>query len=570
MARHYDNYGRDQINIENLQGNATFNQTQIIQVAIAEIKTRSFNPTSPYRGLKPFDRDDKDYFFGRDQFLTGLVNELEQTNLVLLLGASGSGKSSVVRTGLIPWLTQKWGARMIDLTLIPDHDPFEALYGSLLQFFKQSEAQMVRSGKVNALSQLVHTLKQPDTFWLLFVDQFEELFTTSQPNQRDRFLQSLVQLSQDYAGDPCLKIVATMRADFLDRLDLAPANRLARITEKHRPLITQMQPDELRLAIEQPAAHHGVVLEEGLVETIIKEVQGQPGYLPLLQYTLNRLWEAERQTGTMPQERTLHTQTYLRLGGVRGALQKHVDEIYQRLQQQGNAPTTQRIFLRLVEIGGDAESGTEWKPVRRRASRSEFQDEQENAVLAELIDQKLVVSDRDLPSPTQDATVEIAHEILLTCWTTLNTWIRENRQAIALRNRLNDDVARWQAKKSDDELWTGSKLEQVLEFKQNSTFNQILGGFSPSAIAFLEASAGKRDRQRRRTIVGLSAFSTVALALATVSTLQSQRAETQSQRAEKGQVTALQGTADAQFAVNRYHLDGLLVSLDAAQKFQAQ
>ena len=239
-----------------------------------------------------------------------------------------------------------------------------------------------------------------------------------------------------------------------------------------------MHRDELRLAIEQPAARHGVVFEADLVETIVNDVQGQAGYLPLLQYTLNRLWEEELQAGEMQQERTLHTRTYLRLGGVRGALQRHVDEIYAGFEQAGNHLATQRIFLKLVEIGGDAESGTDWKPVRRRANRSEFKDEQEKAVLAQLIDQMLVVSDRDLPAPDQESTVEIAHEILLTSWTTLDGWIKDNRRAIALRNRLNDDVARWQTKKVDDELWTGSKLEQVLELRNDPTFNDVLGGFS--------------------------------------------------------------------------------------------
>jgi len=574
MTRQYDNYGRDQYNIEHAQ-NVTFNQTQIIQIAVATIKTRPLNATSPYRGLKPFDQIDKDYFFGRDQFLTGLVNELEQTNVILLLGASGSGKSSVVRAGLIPWLTQKWGSRLVDLTLTPDHDPFEALYGSLLKHYKQFEAQRARDGNADTLSQVVQTLKQPESFWLIFIDQFEELFTTSQPEKRDLFIQSLVQLGEERPNDQSLKIVATMRADFLDRLDLSPANRLARITEHHRPLITQMHPDELRLAIEQPAAHHGVVFESELVESIIKDVQGQAGYLPLLQYTLNRLWEEELQTGDLQQERTLHTGTYWRLGGVRGALQKHVDTIYERLQQAGKHLATQRIFLKLVEIGGDAESGTDWKPVRRRANRFEFKDEQEITVLTQLIDEKLVVSDRDLPAQTQESTVEIAHEILLTSWPLLNTWIKENRQAIALRNRLNDDVARWLAQQTDDELWTGSKLEQVLELKNDSTFNDVLGGFSASAKQFIDASESKRDRQiqaevehqrqQKRLYRRVATGSLTALALVTGLT---GVAAWQWRESERNTIRALVQTAEARFTINRETLDALVPALNAGSQLQ--
>jgi hypothetical protein len=294
--------------------------------------------------------------------------------------------------------------------------------------------------------------------------------------------------------------MATMRADFLDRL--SPYPQLVKATDKHCPLIAEMQPDELRLAIEQPAAHHGVVFETELVEEIIKDIQGQAGYLPLLQYTLDLLWKTEVKNGSI-QDRTLNISTYRQLGGVRGALQQRVDSIYGALPEPEKL-ATQRIFLKLVDIGGDEDSGTEWKAVRRRALRSEFSDELEQGVLTKLINNNLLVSNRPLQS--QQSTVEIAHETLLISWTTLNNWIQENRQAIALRNRLNDDVGRWEAKKAEDELWGGSKLEKVLELRKHSTFNQVLGGFSPAANQFINTSVGLRDRVkqrelRRRTLV---------------------------------------------------------------------
>ncbi|MEI6328978.1 MAG: AAA family ATPase [Pseudanabaena sp. ELA645] len=536
----------------------TLTQTKIIQIAVDEIKTRELNATSPYKGLKKFESEDTDRFFGRDQFISGLVNDLEQTNFILLLGASGSGKSSVVRAGLIPWLQQKWGKHFFSLTFTPDRDPFESLYGSLLsRGCSQAQAQMAKAGKADTLSQVVKKLKPPESFWLIFIDQFEELFTVSDEEKRDRFIESLIRLSQ--VSPTSIKIVATMRADFLDRL--SPYPRLVKLTDRHRPLIAEMQADELRLAIEQPAAYHGVVFENGLVEEIIKAVQGQAGCLPLLQYTLDLLWESEVKSRSID-DRTLNISTYRLLGGVRGALQQRVEEIYKNLSASEQL-AAQRIFLKLVEIGGDEDSIAEWKSVRRRAARSEFTDEQE-AVLTQLIDQNLLVSD----AIAQDtgvapvATVEIAHEILLTCWKRLHEWIQDNHQSIAIRNRLNDDVAIWQAKKSDDELWTGSRLEQVLELSKDPTFNQALDGFNPDAIAFIQASEGKRDRQRRRTVIGLSVFSAFALALAAFSGIQFQRAEI-------GQINALQEAADARFTVNRHKLDGLLVSLDAAKRFQS-
>ena len=483
----------DRFTIENILGQ------KVIYISVDEIKTRKLNQNSPYKGLKKFEPEDKEFFFGRDQFITELANELGQTNLLLLLGASGSGKSSVVRAGLLSWLQKKWGSRLVNLTLTPDQDPFESLYGSLLRYYKQAEAQVAREGREDTLTQVVTGLRRSDSFWFIFIDQFEELFTTSQGEKRDRFIAGLVQLNTALkllgsTKDCPVKIVATMRADFLDRF--SPYPTLVKATDKHRPLIAEMRVDELRQAIEQPAAHHGVVFETGLVEEITKDVQGQAGYLPLLQYTLNLVWDTEKENGSI-RDRTLNISTYRGLGGVRGALRKRVNHIYEALPETERL-AAQRIFLKLVEIGGDEESGTEWKPVRRRALRSEFDNELEQRVLVKLIDENLLVSDR--LSQAQESTVEIAHEALLTSWETLNTWIKENRQAIGLRNRLNDDVARWQAKKAEDELWTGSKLEQVLELKNNPMFNQVMGGFSLTANQFIDASLGLRDRIKKRQI----------------------------------------------------------------------
>lgn len=485
----------------------TLNKTEILQISVEEIKTRKFLETSPYKSLNKFEPEDKDLFFGRDQFLTGLVNELEHTNLILLLGASGSGKSSVVRAGLIPWLSEKWGSQLVKLMFTPDIDPFESFYASLLSKYKQTEAQIARVAKADTLTQVVTKLKQSESYWLIFIDQFEELFTTTEPQKRDQFLASLVKLSK--TKEHSIRTIATMRADFLDKL--SPYPQLIKATDKHRPMIAEMQPNELRLAIEQPAAHHGVVFETGLVEEIIKDIQGQAGYLPLLQYTLNLLWETEVKTGSI-NDRTLNISTYRELGGVRGALQQRVNKIYEDLSAQEKI-STQRIFLKLVDIGGDEDSGTEWKPVRRRALRSEFSSELEQGVLVKLINNNLLVSDRPLQEralcaqggglkpnrqpQAQESTIEITHETLLTSWTNLNTWIKENRQAIALRNRLNDDVTRWQVGKIEDELWTGSKLEQVLELRKDSTFHQVLGGFSEAANQFIDASVGLYARRKK-------------------------------------------------------------------------
>ena len=532
----------------------TFNQTEILQITEREITSRELIKTSPYKGLEAFKSRDKELFFGRDNFIKSLANELEQTNLILLLGASGSGKSSVVKAGLIPWLERTHGNGFINLTLTPDDDPFESFYESLRGNYSQKQRKIAREVKAETLVNVAKNLKQADDFWFIFIDQFEELFTISDKNKGREFIDGLIKLNQELikAKLPNLdniKIMATMRADFFERLSDFP--QLVEATQKHRPMIVEMHSSELRLAIEQPAAHHGIIFADGLVDRIIAEVQGQAGCLPLLQYTLNLLWEDEVKTGSI-NDRTLNISTYDKLGGVRGALKQHVDSIYEKLSPSEKL-AGQRIFLKLVGIGENAESGIEWKPVRRRALSSEFRDD-ERDVLLKLVNENLLVSDADLSANSSkkglfgslklvnsNSTVEITHEILLTCWDKLHHWIQKNRQGIALRNRLYEDVKRWQNKKPEDELWIGSKLEQVLELRKDDNFNQVLGGFNESAKQFIDASVGVRDRQlkRARIIAG------VGFTLTGLATVASGFAFVQQQEAQKRSIISMTQTSEA-------------------------
>lgn len=455
--------------------------TQIIQVAVAEIKTRPLIESSPYKGLKRFESVDKDLFFGREQAIVSLMQAVSQNNLVLVLGASGSGKSSLVRAGLIPQFAQRLGAKFNDLTFTPDRDPFESWRVSLIgKGYKQSEVEIARQGDIE---KVVQTLKMPEAQWLLFIDQFEELFTLTQDTEkRQRFITSLVRLAESEAKS--VKIVLAMRADFLDRF--SPHPKLGQIAQQTIHLVTDMHDDELRLVIEQPAASHGVVFEEGLVEEIIKDLRGQAGSLPLLQYTLDLLWQNDDIS-----DRTLNVKTYRELGGVRGALQKHVDQIYQNLSE-GDREATKQIFLRLVDIAGTEASDVGKIAVNRRAYLSEFSDKSAHHILPRLVDANLLVSNRQ---PEADrSTVEIAHEILIQSWSTLNQWIEESRETIAIRNRLSEDAQRWDTSESpEDELWSGSKLQRVEELREKGEFER-LGGLSELENRFVEASVTKRDR----------------------------------------------------------------------------
>jgi WD40 repeat protein len=471
-----------------------FSPTQVIQyVSVDEIKTRTLNQTSPYKGLKKFEPGDSEHFFGRDQLILSLMQDVTQSNLILLLGASGSGKSSVIQAGLIPRLRKSLGTKFTELIFKPDRDPFISLFSALLTKGRsQTEAGLALASEVNTLSQVVTTLKREEEYWFIYIDQFEELFTISEPGKRDRFIESLTRLYQTLHESQIrsVKIVMTMRADFLDRF--SPYADLGRITHGNMRLITDMHRDELWLAIEQPAAQHGVVFEEGLVEEIIKDVQGQAGFLPLLQYTLELLWRNDDVS-----DRTLNKSTYRNLGGVRGALQKRVEQVFNSLSADEQA-AAKNIFLNLVNVTGVGDADTFGRAVSKRAYRSQFTDFIAISTLTRLVNENLLVSDDK--DQSKQSTVEIAHEALLSSWDTLKQWIEEAKDVLAIKSRLAEDMAQWKdllqkdKDRANEELLTGSRLERILELRDEGIFELRSIPLNLEENQFIDASVDWRDR----------------------------------------------------------------------------
>jgi WD40 repeat protein len=527
----------------------TIIETQIIQSSVEVVTQRELNKNSPYRGLKRFNVKDRDRFFGRDKLITRLLEAVNRSNLSLVLGASGSGKSSVVRAGLIPELKKSLESQTFyDFIFTPNQDPFDSLYRCLLSeekdySFSKAKAEIALEAKADTLSKVISTLRQDGERWLIFVDQFEELFTICDNlDKRKNFISGLVQVAK--SGNSSVKIILAMRSDFLEQLSFYPdLGNIANQNNIH--LVTEMYPDELRQAIEQPAAKHGVVFEKGLVEQIIQEVEGQKGYLPLLQYTLNLLWESECQSlgaDGRPhiEDRTLNKKNYAALEGIRGALQKRISEIYSNLNQDQQT-TTKQIFLKLVNIVNN-NSGR--RAVSRRAYRDEFVGESVEKILNKFIDEKLLVSSSEYSSTRglravesqplrQSATVEIAHEILLSSWDELKGWLEEEKEAIILKNWLAGETRRWQKirledkSKAQDELLKGSRLSQVVEFRQKDTFKNV-GGLRPEENEFIDASITECDRllhveeaRRKRLLIGISSISVVFAGLALLAGMQS-------------------------------------------------
>lgn len=466
-----------------------------------QIWQNPFIPRSPYKGLKRFNARDKDLFFGRERLINQLIQGVNQSNLVLVLGASGSGKSCVVRAGVIPQIESLAQTPYHCCLFTPDRDPFVTFHRSLLDpeedIFKESEIEFVLKRNSDTLTRIAELFrsKHPQSQWLIFIDQFEELFTIcSNPEIRRNLIQGIVNLVREPHNS--LKLILAMRSDFLEELGAYP--QFARIAENNIKVVADMQAEELRQAIEQPAANHGIVFEPGLVEEIIRDVQGQAGSLPLLQYTLDLLWQNDDLS-----DRELNISTYRQLGGVTGALQKHVNEIYQGLPPEQQLATKQ-ILLRLVDVVRlEEQSEVLRAAVSRRAYKSEFTAAQAETVKL-LVDRSLLVSD-DSKQEGQ-STVEIAHEALLSSWAELKEWITDARNTISLNNRLSEDATRWQelknqnSPKADDELWSGSKLEKAIELGKDGTFEVVLGGLSGHADEFIDASIDWRDKEQQEKV----------------------------------------------------------------------
>nr|WP_290226787.1 caspase family protein [Trichocoleus desertorum] len=375
----------------------------------------------PYRGLEFFDESHAEYFFGREDLTDQLIDKLRHGKFVAVVGASGSGKSSLLRAGLIHELrkgnkfsgSDRWQIKLIT----PGEHPLRSLAHAFIdpqatgleraEQLRRAEAFLKEGGSGLAqLAQASAIASQKDTEThssaksrlVLIIDQFEEVFTLGQGPQseqeRYRFFNCLVGALQD-AGH-YLSIVIGLRADFFGKCSLY--NQLAQKIEQNLVTVTPLTYEQIKATIVRPAQKVGLVCEPNLIYTMLLDVVGAPGELPLLQYTLLELWE-RRQEGEHGEPSRLTLNAYTELGGVRGTLQKRATEIFCSLAPEEQR-VAQRIFLALTQLG----EGTE--DTRRRILKAElisprFPAELVEQVLEKLIVAKLVVTNQVPASTSQ-------------------------------------------------------------------------------------------------------------------------------------------------------------------------
>ena len=402
----------------------------------------------PFKGLEPFETGDADIFFGRERLVEELVARLADAPLLAIIGPSGSGKSSLLRAGVVPAL--------------------------------EREALVVRPSERSAgeLTEALDQLATGDPF-VLAVDQFEELFAAGfSEGERRAFVDVLV----DEAWNPERRalILLALRADFFGRV--APYVELADLIGQNHVLLGPMSASELRRAVEGPAARAGLTVEPALVDTLVDEVAGEPGGLPLLSTALLDLWR-ERENGS------LTVAAYERSGGVRGAVGRHAEAAFRSLGED-ERDVARRILVRLV-AGGDGEVLT-----RRRATRSELDaddDEGVSHVLKALVERRLLVAD--------NGTVELVHEALLERWPRLVGWLAEDAQGRGLHQHLTQAALEWDGAGRDESgLYRGARLAGALEWAGTHApeLNRLESEFLDESRRASEREAARQLRANRR------------------------------------------------------------------------
>jgi formylglycine-generating enzyme required for sulfatase activity len=460
---------------------------------------------SPYRGMKHFDIQHAPLFFGREVLTDWILSRLRgtastegATRFLAIVGASGSGKSSLARAGVLAQLkageipgSQVWA----QIICRPESDPLLSLATAIASLDENvvglaAKVKLIRECReglerhedhLHLCAQALAPPNDPDWRLVVFVDQFEELFTnptgnTEKGDSADRsialkpdrvaFARNLLRAATISNGKTV--VILTMRSDFYG--NCVALEELRAAVSQHHELVGPMSVDELHRAIELPASLAQCPIEPGLVELLVREVAHQPGALPLLQDALAELWNKTRETdGTR-----LTTETYRALGGWEGTLSRRADAMLERLKAKGQESLCRQLFLDLINLGeGTAETKrlVRWSELKPNGAA----DAENLRSLIETLareDVRLVTTNGDRNA--DDWTVEIVHEALIRAWGTLRGWLDEGRKELRLKRQLTDVAQRWYSSgdraenRSPHRLYVGTDLEEARQWATDS------------------------------------------------------------------------------------------------------
>jgi CRISPR/Cas system-associated protein Csm6 len=451
------------------------------------------NNICPYKGLAAFEFNDEDpkYFYGRTALTDELLEKFRLGNFLAVMGASGCGKSSVVKAGLLYQL--KLGQRLSgsnEWKILPVIRPGDNPLYSLAEAFtgKDSKKMLIqllekelRDNGADRLQDFIAEDIERYSRVVLVVDQFEEVFTLCQDiKARQQFFDCLLGAVESSNNQLCL--VITIRADFVGECAAYP--KLAKQIQQDLVTVTPMTTEELTEAIKEPASQVGLGVEETLVIQMIADVQKSPGSLPLLQFTLMELWEKRNinitgNTESYSQLLTLHA--YHKMGGVMGALNRHAQQIYNYTDYKSASPSQKRqpqeqelirrIFLKLLRTGEGVKDTRQPQPKTKLmaiAGEDLLQQEALSQLIEELIQGRLLVTSKveilfgEYSENIQ--TIDLIHEALMSGWEEFEQWRDKYRQILRLRDRVDDTLRVWDANgKKDEDLMMGGLLAKARE-----------------------------------------------------------------------------------------------------------
>lgn len=481
----------------------------------AEIAAPATGAICPFKGLATFDMQDASYFFGRERLVAEVVARLVGTTMMAVVGPSGSGKSSVVRAGLLPALA---------MGVLPGSEnwrqilarPGEHPVAELVRALHVTGPSTDQTDPARFLDEAVAALPRAARL-LVVVDQFEEVFTAVEDEaERAAFVDLLSEAAT--RPDGRITVVLALRADLYGRCAAYPA--VAKALAASHVLVGPLTEDELRRAIELPARQAGLRVEPDLVDALVADVVDEPGGLPLLSTTLLELWQ--RRDG-----RTLRMATFGQIGGVKGSVARLAEAAYQLLSSE------QQSFARsvLLRLAGPGEGDS---VVRRRAPIGEFEVDRNPdaaAVLRVLTDSRLVT--------IGEGTVEVAHEALLREWPRLVAWLEDDSQGRALHRHLTLASREWSTANRDSaELYRGARLASAIDWTaagHEGDLNDLERQFLDESRAASEREAVQQRRANRRLrflLGGTVALLVVALAAGSLAVVQNQTAQREATAAE--------------------------------------
>ncbi len=509
------------------------------------VRQRDDDEATPYAGLSAFQERGAACFFGRERSVEQIVTRLHEAPLLALVGVSGAGKSSLVRAGVIPALKRS-GDAWESFVLRPGPHPLTALAELLLHDLRGSTTTGAPPSSRTSSSRFLETRdtvagclrREPGLLGvemrararrriaraLLFVDQFEEVFTLAAEDEREAFFACLAGAADDPSAPA--RVIVTMRHDFLDRVassDAPFAAMLSRATH----LVAPLDRRGLRSALVVPAEEQSYTFEsEALITEAVDALASATSPLPLLQFTAVRLWEARDR-----QRRILTEASYRAFGGVGGALASHADDVINALTSHERR-LARSLLLRLV-----TPERTRAMVLRRDLSELGGGATDAARVLDRLIEGRLVTVEG---TGGQESTVELVHESLLDMWPTLSRWLEEEHDHLHFLSRLRTAAKEWEASGSAEGLlWRDDAAEEARQW-----LRQEGATLAPDTreARYLAAVIAVRERERRRTRGRvIAAFAGLSLAVLVVSAL-AIRSEQAAQKARESALTARNAT----------------------------